>query len=65
MNDYVLRIAAWAPYFDDMKSVRISACVFVHCWNRILHSVILFLVPISCFDQMLAEDPTVNRLVSK
>ncbi|KAI0938701.1 hypothetical protein AcV5_000320 [Taiwanofungus camphoratus] len=25
-------------------------------------NVILFLVPISCFDQMLAEDPTVNRL---
>ena len=24
---------------------------------------IIFLAPISCFDQVLAEDPTVNRLV--
>jgi hypothetical protein len=33
--------------------------------NRSLtaHSAILFLAPISCFDQVLDEDPMVNRLV--
>ena len=52
--------AAWAPYFDNMDGI-------------------IFLAPISCFDQVrgccvsecifnsrlqvLAEDPTVNRLV--
>ena len=28
------------------------------------YSAILFLAPISCFDQVLAEDQSVNRLVS-
>ena len=27
-------------------------------------NAIIFLAPISCFDQVLEEDPTVNRLVS-
>lgn len=27
-------------------------------------NAIIFLAPISCFDQVLAEDPNVNRLVS-
>lgn len=27
-------------------------------------NVIIFLAPLSCFNQMLAEDETVNRLVS-
>ena len=27
-------------------------------------NAIIFLAPISCFDQVLAEDPSVNRLVS-
>lgn len=45
-----------------------SMFTFLHSLDklttRIMCSVILFLAPISCFDQMLAEDPTVPRIVS-
>jgi hypothetical protein len=40
-------------------------CPYAAAWVPYMDDVdaIIFLAPISCFDQVLAEDPKVNRLV--
>ncbi|KAJ7787141.1 guanine nucleotide binding protein, alpha subunit [Mycena olivaceomarginata] len=47
-------VTAWAPYFDDMQVRAVNKHISVHS--------IIFLCPISAFDQVLAEEPRVNRL---
>lgn len=55
--------AAWAQYFDDGMLRRNYPCeVYTH--GSYLVNVIIFLAPVSCFNQTLAEDESVNRLVS-
>jgi hypothetical protein len=43
-NQFMIRIATWVPFFDEVDAI-------------------IFLAPISAFDQVLVEDRTVNRLV--
>jgi hypothetical protein len=52
--------SAWVPFFDD----GVSAHIFHSMRVRFLLSVnaILFLAPISAFDQRLEEDPNVSRI---
>jgi G-protein alpha subunit len=51
-------------------TVTIAICIwsykcFLAAWVPFFDDMnaIIFLAPISCFDQALAEDPSVNRLV--
>ncbi|CCL98063.1 uncharacterized protein FIBRA_00057 [Fibroporia radiculosa] len=63
---------AWAPYFDDgelfKKNPLGSNCEVdsiaydQHADTFLVVDAIIFLAPISAFDQVLAEDPRVNRL---
>lgn len=58
-------IATWAPFFDDGEAINFLkdawGCFLISCMAV---DAIIFLAPISGFDQVLAEDKTVNRLVS-
>jgi guanine nucleotide-binding protein alpha-1 subunit len=53
--------SAWVPFFDDGVSARIfhSTCL-TSCFLSVM--AIIFLAPISAFDQCLEEDPKVNLL---
>lgn len=57
---------AWAPYFQDSAySLTFLNLLYPRLRRRIfanLVNAIIFLAPISAFDQVLAEDPRVNRL---
>jgi hypothetical protein len=53
--------ATWVPFFDS--GARFPVCVACGHVNGILVEAIIFLAPISAFDQVLSEDPKVNRLV--
>lgn len=54
--------ATWAPFFDDGT----HTCITLRLFDLTVYLVdaIIFLAPISGFDQPLAEDKMVNRLVS-
>ena len=57
-------VAAWVPYFDDMDAIIFLAPIrHVVSICRSGGRLLIFWFS-SCFDQVLAEDPTVNRLVS-
>ncbi|KAG6828891.1 hypothetical protein H0H92_006397 [Tricholoma furcatifolium] len=56
---------AWVPYFDDGKTRLALAALktLVHLPSSFLvATAIIFLAPISAFDQYLEEDPKTNRI---
>jgi len=65
---YVIRIAAWLPYFDDGEHQtrfllgRLINSIVAPFFHGTVN-VLLFIAPVSAFNQTLTEDRTVNRLV--
>jgi hypothetical protein len=57
--------AAWAPYFEDVAvggDPHPGRPGLTHLLDEHTASTIIFLAPISAFNQTLAEDHSVNRL---
>jgi len=64
-----LRLARCGPTVPERSYPQPLICFFLittAAWIPFFDDMnaIIFLAPISCFDQVLAEDPNVNRLVS-
>ena len=58
-------VATWVPFFDSGKWLtkgRFMWCLVPQLTNFAVDAII-FLAPISAFDQVLTEDSQVNRLV--
>jgi len=60
----LLHTATWLSFFDESESSS-ECCQFSFILISAIGTVdaIIFLAPISCFDETLAEDPRTNRLV--
>ena len=51
----------WVPYFDDGTPLTLQPCtICTNCFHSV--QAIIFLAPLA-FNQVLEEDPRVNRLV--
>jgi len=57
-------IATWAQFFDDGTLLLPLKTRDEEFTNFVLVNIIIFLAPMSGFNQVLAEDESVNRLVS-
>ena len=57
--------ATWVPFFDNGKFLAKGGFTWGLCpkLTNFVVDAIIFLAPISAFDQVLTEDPQVNRLV--
>ena len=56
-------VATWVPFFDNGKWLTKGRLVSYLELTNFLVDAIIFLAPISAFDQVLTEDSQVNRLV--